>query len=232
MQFITTFTALAFAVVAVTVSQVTASPALVRGVSRPNLVHDNSLPPSRWQIQASIITTDEFLHWLDTTDANITYIGTLIDLAPGCCTPTQVRETPTRGPGRAISPTSSVFANCISTFEGNGLCEEPRQGLSVKADMVFAASADPAGRGFLGPPGDQRSSMWGVRVGSRVRDRSASSWNGRLTWFIVETCVIHVVEGRRPFYVYTCTGVQEDGRTIALTGERGRRSHEGAKLPP
>ncbi|TFK84436.1 hypothetical protein K466DRAFT_602012, partial [Polyporus arcularius HHB13444] len=53
MQFTAKFTALAFAVVAATVSQVAASPAPV----------------------ASVISTDEFLKWLDTTDAEITYIG-------------------------------------------------------------------------------------------------------------------------------------------------------------
>ncbi|RPD58882.1 hypothetical protein L226DRAFT_575337 [Lentinus tigrinus ALCF2SS1-7] len=53
MQFTAKFNALAVAVVAAMVSQVAASPAPV----------------------ASVVSTDEFLKWLDTTDADITYIG-------------------------------------------------------------------------------------------------------------------------------------------------------------
>ncbi len=81
MQFTAKFTTLACAVVAAMVSQVTASPALVRPiVSRSKLVHKHQLSPSRRQVEAGSSSKD--LQRADTTDANITYVGRPSDSAP------------------------------------------------------------------------------------------------------------------------------------------------------
>ncbi|RDX48658.1 hypothetical protein OH76DRAFT_1404587 [Lentinus brumalis] len=92
MQFTSKFTALAFAVVAAMVSQAIASP-----------------------IEAGIVTTDEFLQWLDTTDANITYIGAPIN-----------RNAPRSAENIMItycsSRTQNVCGGACTVYNGGATC--------------------------------------------------------------------------------------------------------------
>ncbi|RPD58870.1 hypothetical protein L227DRAFT_576888 [Lentinus tigrinus ALCF2SS1-6] len=73
MHFTTKFTTLAFAVIAAMVAQTAANPA---PVSVKHTIWTIPLYTHSSYLQvASTVSTDEFLKWLDTTDADITYVG-------------------------------------------------------------------------------------------------------------------------------------------------------------
>ncbi|RPD58872.1 hypothetical protein L227DRAFT_612620 [Lentinus tigrinus ALCF2SS1-6] len=102
MQFTAKFTTLAFAVVAATV-YVAASPAPV----------------------ASIVTPNEFLNWLDTTDANITYIGEPIDRnAPRAADSVMVTYCSKRTQGVGCGGSCNQLSTCGTRLD-NGFCYTP-----------------------------------------------------------------------------------------------------------
>ena len=124
MQFTAKFAALALALVA-TAGSVTASPAPVR----------NSCL-SLWQLcrltllqVADIVTMDQFYNWLDTTDANITFIGEPIDRhAPRAADSVMVTYCNRR--------TQNVCGGSCTVYNGGAKC------LSAPTTQCLAATAN------------------------------------------------------------------------------------------
>ncbi|TFK92467.1 hypothetical protein K466DRAFT_595221 [Polyporus arcularius HHB13444] len=115
MQFTTKFTALALALAAATVSQATPS----------------SVPADT---SGGIISKDEFMHWLDTTDANITYVG-VTDRSALSAADTMVREC-SPGVNGPCSGGCSVY-----NLRGEGGCRptvlREVECLSATMDILF-----------------------------------------------------------------------------------------------